>query len=78
MVTIAKSLGVKGGWSVDRLCEKAPGEPWNLTLRSHQLQMLIHLQTLEFQQFVHQRSKKVVAHGVFVLAQTTLHKFLVA
>ena len=46
VVTIARRSGLKGGWSIDRLIEKQPGEKWDLTRRAHQLAVLQLIQDL--------------------------------
>ena len=36
VVIVAKRMGMKGEWSFDKLVERSPGVPWDLTRREHQ------------------------------------------
>ena len=40
VVSIARRSGLRGGWSIDRLVEYSPGVKWDLSQRSHQLEVL--------------------------------------
>ena len=40
IVTVARRRGISARWSFDRLVEKEPGTPWDLSRRSHQLAIL--------------------------------------
>ena len=40
VVTIAQRSGLRGGWSIDKIVEKEPGVKWDLTVKSHQDEVL--------------------------------------
>ena len=40
VVRVARSRGLEAEWSIDKLTERAPGEPWNLLKKSHQQEVI--------------------------------------
>ena len=39
VITAARKCKVSGLWAIDRLTERAPGEPWDLSRKSHQMEV---------------------------------------